>query len=202
MYNINCEQEKKDYKLTMAFCIIVIIILLVETSDIALQSEIFSIPKSDMKYIYLFLILLIGTIISETIKYCNYVKKIRELNKSGVLYKNVPYILESTGNVKARLHKFKIKLELPSKYGATKKYEKIFELDICDKTSTGFIDIVIDEEKDLFHMDFEINRIEGNKENDYYTSPEELKEILKNKKIGPIEEFYNKTIEEENQNNV
>ncbi len=97
------------------------------------------------------------------------IKEIQELNIKGKLIKNLPYRLEDT-NVSINeipLKRIVVDYKLPNGeiktlYGDTRHDGKLQDED-------GMVDVLIDEyNPDNYFIDYEINRLSGNREEDYY----------------------------------
>jgi len=133
--------------------------------------------ESNITLLLLFLIipvlfLIVGIIMF--IKVNKRIKLIKELNERGKLVKNLPYTLEDTGTIinGVAIQRPVVSYKLPtgimvSLYGEP-RYDK--------KTSDddGMVDILIDENNpDNYFVDFEINRLSGNRPSDYYEQPKD-----------------------------
>lgn len=97
--------------------------------------------------------------------------RLKKLNKVGVLYKNVPYVLESTGTKLSgvRLRKPIVDFELPG--GVITRLEGDTRRDKKRIEKRGYIDLLIDpNDPNNNYMEFNINRIEGNRPEDFYKS--------------------------------
>lgn len=97
------------------------------------------------------------------------VKKIKTLNKTGKLIKNMPYYMENT-NIwvnRVNIQRIVVDYQLPNgeltKLYSNPRYDHKYEDE--DKC----VDLLIDENNpENYFIDFEINRLSGNKEEDYY----------------------------------
>lgn len=97
------------------------------------------------------------------------VKAIIQLNSTGKLVKNLPYRMEATNTVVngVPLQRPVVDYALPSGsvvqlYGDARTDKKLYDAD-------GFVDLVIDEVNiENYYIDFEINRLTGNLDSDYY----------------------------------
>ena len=101
------------------------------------------------------------------------VKQINELNTKGKLVKNLPYTLVDSGMTvnNVQIKKPIVEYTLPS--GTTITLEGDARLDRKLADSDGLVDLVIDlNNPDNYFIDFEINRLSGNLEEDYYNNPE------------------------------
>ena len=100
------------------------------------------------------------------------VKKINELNQTGKLVKNLPYRLERS-NIEINnrpLMKIVVDYRLSSGQTVTLEGDPIYENKIADEDN--MVDLVIDENNpENYFLDFEINRISGNRSDDYYVDP-------------------------------
>ena len=100
------------------------------------------------------------------------VKKIKELNIKGKLVKGLPYRMENTGAYvnNVPIQRPVVDYVLPTGsvvtlQGDPRHDRKSFDAD-------GLVDIVIDESDPTnYYIDFEINRLTGNLETDYYVNP-------------------------------
>ena len=100
------------------------------------------------------------------------VKKVEALNQTGKLVKGLPYRLEQS-NIEVNdrpLMKIVVDYRLPS--GETVQLEGDPRYDHKESDEDGKVDLVIDEQdpKNYF-IDFEINRVGGNRTSDYYVDP-------------------------------
>ncbi len=101
------------------------------------------------------------------------IKSIKELNERGKLVKNLPYTLENTGTIinGVAIQRPVVSYKLPtgimvSLYGEPRYDQKTSDDD-------GMVDILIDENNpDNYFVDFEINRLSGNRPSDYYEKPD------------------------------
>lgn len=97
------------------------------------------------------------------------IKKIENLNKTGKLIKNLPYRLEDTGmvlnNVPIQRPVIEYTISIGNTitlYGDPRHDKKYYDKD-------GMVDLLIDENNpENYYIDFEINRLAGNLEEDYY----------------------------------
>ena len=100
------------------------------------------------------------------------VKVINDLNQNGKLVKNLPYHLEES-NISVNdvpLMKIVVDYRLPN--GQVVKLEGDPRFDRKDSDGDGKVDLVIDEANpENYYLDFEINRISGNRSEDYYVDP-------------------------------
>ncbi len=100
------------------------------------------------------------------------IKQINELNTKGKLVKNLPYTLVNSGMTvnNVQIKKPIVEYTLPS--GTTITLEGDARLDRKLADSDGLVDLVIDlNNPDNYFIDFEINRLSGNLEEDYYNNP-------------------------------
>ena len=101
------------------------------------------------------------------------VKQIEALNQTGKLVKNLPYRLEST-NIEINnrpLMKIVVDYRLPT--GETITLEGDPRYDRKNEDEDGLVDLVIDESNPKnYYLDFEINRVGGNRSDDYYVNPD------------------------------
>ena len=120
-------------------------------------------------FLYAVPLILIGIAIFGIVKIVKTIIRLKKLNKVGVLYKNLPYVLERT-NTKlggVRLRKPVVDFELPG--GVMTKLEGDTRRDIKRIEKEGFIDLLIDPNNpNNYYIEFNINRIEGNKPEDFY----------------------------------
>lgn len=113
------------------------------------------------------LVMVIGFV--QVVKVNKRVKTIIQLNSTGKLVKNLPYRLEASNIVvnDVPLQRPVIDYTLPSGsviqlYGDVRTDRKSYDAD-------GFVDLVIDEVNiENYYIDFEINRLTGNLDSDYY----------------------------------
>lgn len=101
------------------------------------------------------------------------VKQIETLNQTGKLVKNLPYHLEQS-NIEVNnqpIMKIVVDYRLPS--GEVLKLEGDPRYDHKSEDADGLVDLVIDEQDPKnYYLDFEINRISGNRSDDYYVDPD------------------------------
>ena len=101
------------------------------------------------------------------------VKQIEALNQTGKLVKNLPYHLEQS-NIEINnqpIMKIVVDYRLPS--GEVLKLEGDPRYDHKSEDADGLVDLVIDEQDPKnYYLDFEINRISGNRSDDYYVDPD------------------------------
>ena len=102
------------------------------------------------------------------------VKQIEALNQTGKLVKNLPYRLESS-NIEVNGHPImKIVVDYHMPNGQTVTLEGDPRYDRKESDEDGRVDLVIDEsDPKNYYLDFEINRISGNRSDDYYVDPNE-----------------------------
>ncbi len=101
------------------------------------------------------------------------IKQIEALNQTGKLIKNLPYHLaESDISVNDRpLMKIAVNYRLPN--GETVELSGDPRYDRKESDDDGKVDLVIDESNPKnYFLDFNINRISGNRSSDYYTGPD------------------------------
>lgn len=101
------------------------------------------------------------------------IKQIEALNQTGKLVKNLPYHLaESNITVNDRpLMKIVVNYRLPN--GETVELSGDPRYDHKESDDDGKVDLVIDESNPKnYFLDFNINRISGNRSSDYYTGPD------------------------------
>ncbi len=172
MYDIDCKNIWKGLGFYMIFFIV----------GIAFLFPILMVPADDGEaglFILMFLILpvvfiLIGGI--NIIKVFKRVKQVKRLNQVGVLYKNIPYTLASTGMSVNDVPILKpvVKFKLPNGEFVTLSGDA--RHDRKDRDSDGYIDLVLDPDNyDNYFLDYDINRLGGNRKEDYYKTFEELK---------------------------
>lgn len=103
------------------------------------------------------------------IKTCKRIKRIKKLNNVGKLYKNIPYHLEDTGGKIGNNVIVKPVIEFICDNGIRKVLAGDARFDFKINDNDGFIDMIIDlDDMTNYFMDYEINRIGGNREDDYY----------------------------------
>ena len=133
--------------------------------------------KTTNNFLIIFVIIPLIIIVVEIInlkKVRKRLKIINELNKSGKLIKNLTYNLEST-NLKVNgvdVERPVVLYTLPSMETITLHGDAIKDNKVID--DIGLIDLVIDENNpNNYFLDFNINRISGNLQTDYYSNEEE-----------------------------
>lgn len=102
------------------------------------------------------------------------VKMVRQLNEVGKLVKGIPYTMVPTGAEfnGRQILKPQIEYHLPGGSVLLLSGDGRFDGRMADKD--GLVDLVIDENNpDNYFIDFEINRIGGNQESDYYKIPKD-----------------------------
>ena len=110
------------------------------------------------------------------------VKQIKRLNQVGILYKNIPYDLVPTGMTVNGVDILKpiVKFKLPN--GELVSLAGDARHDRITRDGDGYIDLVLDPENyDNYFLDYDINRMGGNRPEDFYKSLEELKRDEENK---------------------
>ena len=128
--------------------------------------------KSSNKILLIALILPILFIIVAVVNFNKInkrVKTVKELNEKGKLVKNLPYHMENTGMVvnNVPVQRPVVDYTLPSGTTITLYGDPRHDKKMAD--SDGFVDIVIDENNPQnYFIDFEINRLSGNLQSDYY----------------------------------
>lgn len=135
-------------------------------------------PEFPKLLFYIFYILpitffLIGAV--NIVKIFNRIDIVKHLNQSGQLYKNLPYKLMPSGSsINGREVMYPVaKFKLPSGEEIELKGDARF--DYVDRDVDGYIDLVIDpNDYSKYFLDFNINRLEGNRDSDFYKSIEEL----------------------------
>lgn len=109
------------------------------------------------------------------------IKMIKYLNQNGMLVKNLPYYMEDT-NVSINNHIIQrpvVDYRLPS--GSTIKLYGDGRYDRKYRDEDGFVDLLIDPNNfNNYFIDFEINRLSGNLDSDYYKPTEEELSRMKN----------------------
>ena len=174
MYEINTRSLDKCKKDNVANVIYAIMIL-----TIYIVVGVFTIKHDGFTY-YVYALIVIGTImnyiyISETIKKIiatnKRYKDIEHLQKNGKLVKKVPYVLRRSdvkrGKPTIRLRIIVMHYTLPT--GITLTLESEPRDDTLTLPKEGYADLLIDENNpDRYFIDTNINRIGGNKEEDFY----------------------------------
>lgn len=143
--------------------------------------------EANHPFIFLFMILPVVFLLIGGIGIINIFKRINQvkrLNQIGKLYKNIPYTLEPTGMSVNGVEIMKpvAKFKLPS--GEFLKLEGDARHDRVERDEDGYIDLVIDPDNhNNYFLDYNINRLEGNRSDDYYKSIDELNRELMNKTV-------------------
>ena len=131
--------------------------------------------QSDVGSNKLIMIIMIIPIISFLVGFINInkirkrVKLIKELNNRGKLVKNLPYRMESTGMSVNGIEIMKpvVDYVLPSGEMITLYGDPRHDKQYTD--ADGMVDLIIDENNpENYFIDFEINRLTGNSDKDYY----------------------------------
>ena len=127
------------------------------------------------------------------------VKIVKYLNQNGQLIKNLPYYMEDTGvSVNdRRIQRPVVDYRLPS--GSVIQLRGDGRYDHKYRDADGFVDLLIDpNDFNNYFIDFEINRIGGNLDSDYYKPTEE--ELARMKNNNPnVAQFNNNPY---NNNNI
>jgi hypothetical protein len=101
------------------------------------------------------------------------VRQVEALNQTGKLVKGLPYRLENS-NIEINnrpLMKIVVDYRLPT--GETITLEGDPRYDRKNEDEDGLVDLVIDESNPKnYYLDFEINRVGGNRSDDYYVNPD------------------------------
>lgn len=99
-------------------------------------------------------------------------KNIKKLNENGKLVKNLPYHLENSNMSVNNVPILRIVVEYKLKNGEIVTLKGTPRYDRKHSDSDGFVDLLIDEENPKnYFIDFEINRLIGNRKEDYYQDP-------------------------------
>jgi hypothetical protein len=130
--------------------------------------------RTALIFIFIFLPGLFITISTvNIIKIFKRIKIIKQLNKTGKLVKNLPYHLAETGIEigNSTIFKMVVDYHLPDGHTVHLEGDPIYNGQTDD--ADGLVDLVIDEEnpEKHYYLDFEINRLEGNRKDDYYVDP-------------------------------
>ena len=96
-------------------------------------------------------------------------EKVEELNAFGTLVKNIPYTLvkETNKDTAFYIHYVQVLYTLPNGETIKLKSKMYDKLKIYQTNKT--IDLIINvDDPEVYYIDFNINRLAGNKEEDYY----------------------------------
>lgn len=141
-----------------------------------------------------------GLGINNIIKSRKRIKLIKYLNQNGMLVKKLPYYMEDT-NVTVNNHRVQrpvVDYRLPS--GSTIKLYGDGRYDRKYSDQDGFVDLLIDpNDFNNYFIDFEINRLGGNLDSDYYKPTEE--ELARMKNSNPNVTQFNNNPYNNNNNN-
>ena len=97
------------------------------------------------------------------------IKSIMDLNNKGKLVKNLPYRLERTGTVINNRPVLRPGVDYKLPNGSIVTLYGDGRYDFKESDEDGMVDIIIDEQNPSnYYIDFEINRLSGNREEDYY----------------------------------
>ena len=110
--------------------------------------------------------------VNMNLKIAKHIKQIETLNQTGKLVKNLPYRLEESNIVinNQRIMKIVVDYRMPN--GQTVTLEGDPRYDGKESDEDGRVDLVIDEsDPKNYYLDFEINRLSGNRSDDYYVDP-------------------------------
>ena len=102
-------------------------------------------------------------------------KRIAILNKSGKLVKNIPYKIEDTNTTVNGVQGIRIVIDYALPNGSMVTLKGDPRYDGMTSDADGMVDLVIDENNpDIHFIDFEINRISGNRPEDYFKDPYDM----------------------------
>ncbi len=166
MYNINYKVLRKNVGFYRMFLIVGIFFSILLIFAYAQDN---TIPL-------LFFLILPGSFIAMAVinmkKQYARINQVKELNNRGVLYKNVPYYLERTG---MKVNGVRIKKPVVTIYlqgGIPIRLEGDPRYDSASIQKNGLIDVILDpNDNSICFIDFNIDRIEGNRPEDYYKPP-------------------------------
>ena len=133
--------------------------------------------KSDIIFIILgilVLLLFMLLLIFRMLKLIKKIKIIEELNTKGKLVKGLPYSLENTGEVimNHSIQRLVVNYKLPDGRLITLYSDSRY--DKKEPSPNGKVDLVIDPENyNNYFIDYEINRLSGNLDGDYYNDTNE-----------------------------
>ena len=97
------------------------------------------------------------------------VKKVKELNKTGKLVKKIPFTLEPSNYTVNGRRVMKPVIEYKLLNGETVTLKGDARFDFRETDADNMVDLVIDEKNPKnYFIDFEINRIGGNRDSDFY----------------------------------
>lgn len=174
MYEVNTsslDKCKNDNKGKIIGIIVFIIILLVPTIFVIKQEGFSYYVYIGLVVIPIYLFIFIYSLIKNITKVKKKYKDIEYLKNNGKLIKKVPYVLKRSnvkrGNPTKRLKIIVMHYTLPT--GITLTLESEPRDDSFTIPKEGFADLLIDEDNpDRYFIDMNINRIGGNKEEDFY----------------------------------
>ena len=115
-------------------------------------------------------------------------KRINSLNQNGKLVKNLPFHIEDTNTTVNGVQGIRIVVDynMPNGTVVTLKGDPRYDGKISD--SDNKVDLVIDEnDPEKYYIDFEINRISGNKPEDYYVDPYDMSNSTQSSETAPTE---------------
>lgn len=99
------------------------------------------------------------------------IKVILDLNNKGKLVKNLPYRLERTGTVVNNRPVLRPVIDYKLPNGSLVTLYGDGRFDFKESDEDGKVDLLIDEQNPSnYYIDFEINRLSGNREEDYFKS--------------------------------
>jgi uncharacterized integral membrane protein len=102
-------------------------------------------------------------------------KRIAILNKSGKLVKNIPYKIEDTNTAVNGVQGIRIVIDYALPNGTMVTLKSDPRYDGMTSDDDGMVDLVIDENNpDIHYIDFEINRISGNRPEDFFKDPYDM----------------------------
>lgn len=168
MYTINYKTITKGIKFHLMFFFMGVFFFFAFGGPIIIKSD-------GPRFIILIptIFMLVGIV--PIIKIILRVNKVKKLNKIGSLFKNVPYQLVPSGMSVNNVQILKPVVDFMMPNGQIIKLEGDARHDKIHSDADGMIDIVIDlDNPNNFFMDYNIDRIEGNRSEDYYIDLEDL----------------------------
>lgn len=168
MYNINYKTITKGIKFHLVFFLFGLVFFFAFGGPSIIKHDG---PRFLVLIPSVFMLFGIIPIIKITIR----VNKVKKLNKTGRLFKNVPYQLVPSGMSVNDVQILKPVVDFMMPNGQIIKLEGDPRHDKIHSDADGMIDIVIDlDNPKNFFMDYDIDRIEGNRSEDYYIDLDDL----------------------------
>lgn len=194
MYDVDCKNIRKGIGFHLIFFSVGLFFGVCMIAPIIQINE----PIVFIFILFPLVFLLIGGIgIANIFKRMQLVKR---LNQCGKLYKNIPYTLKPSGMSVNGVEIMKPVVEFKLPNGQLVTLSGDARHDRVHGDEDGYIDLVIDPDNyNNYFLDYNINRLEGNRSDDFYKSFEELEREKNNQ--NPMKYQYPKEFTFGNHNN-